>query len=452
MMFPEKFTESLSASLPDGQCQALLRTLDGEPSTSVRFNPYKIHTRPEGDPVPWNRYGFYLASRPQFTLDPVMHAGGYYVQEASSMFVEHIYRECVGEQEQVRILDLCAAPGGKTTLYSTLAGAEGLVVANEPVKQRASALVDNVKRWGIGNVAVTCAEPQHFKGLDDWFDVLAIDAPCSGEGMFRKNSEARQQWSADAVAMCAARQRRIISEAWHTLRPGGILIYSTCTFNRQENEDNVQWIYDNFECEGVGLQCPDEWGIVRGEICGIDTFRFYPHLLRGEGFFAAVMRKAPRKARVQMPRPKREVMSDLQKKQSAILGRWVNQPQYMRFAAIGDSCFGFYRSQFQAIRALAQSFNVIYSGVCMGQLFGDKFRPDHSLALFHDLDTSQAQITELDREHALDFLRKKDPDDLSPYAQGLNLVCFEGLPIGWTKRIGARTNSLLPSAFRIMNL
>lgn len=451
-MFPDKFEDFLRQSLSEQQCEALTAALGKEPETSVRYNPYKISARPQGEPVPWNRYGFYLSERPQFTLDPVMHAGGYYVQEASSMFVEHLYRQTVGEANGTRLLDLCAAPGGKTTLYSTLVGADGLVVANEPVKQRATVLADNVRRWGIGNVAVTCCEPQHFKDLDDWFDVLAIDAPCSGEGMFRKNSQARDEWSADAVAMCAARQRRIISEAWHTLRPGGVLIYSTCTFNRKENEENVRWIYDNFECEGVEIECPEQWGIVRGDVCGIPTFRFYPHMLRGEGFFAAVLRKADRRARMQMPRARREVMTDLQKKQSAILSRWVNQPQFMRFAAVGDNCYGFYRSQFGAVKALAQSLNVIYSGVCMGQLFGDKFRPDHSLALFHDLNVSQAATARLTKEQALDFLRRKDPADINVYEQGLNLVCYDDMPIGWIKRIGGRTNSLLPVGFRIVNL
>ena len=451
-MFPEKFEEFLLQSLTERQARALMLALDGEPATSVRYNPYKVASRPEGEAVPWNRYGFYLPERPQFTLDPVMHAGGYYVQEASSMFVEHIYRQAIGDAEGVRLLDLCAAPGGKTTLYSTLVGADGLVIANEPVKQRASVLADNVRRWGIGNVAVTCSEPQHFKGLDDWFDVLAIDAPCSGEGMFRKNRQARDEWSAENVAMCAARQRRIVSEAWHTLRPGGVLIYSTCTFNRQENEENIRWIYDNFECSGIEIECPEKWGIVKGEVCGIETFRFYPHLLRGEGFFAAVLRKADRRARTTVPKSRREVMTDLQKRQSAILSRWVNQPEYMRFAAIGDNCYGFYRSQFGAVKALAQSLNVIYSGVCMGQLFGDKFRPDHALALFHDLNVSQIQTAELSKEQALDFLRKKEPNDMDVYAQGLNLVCYESMPVGWIKRIGGRTNSLLPAGFRIMNL
>ena len=452
-MFPDKFEEFLLQSLSAQQCRELTSALDREPATSVRYNPYKVSLRPDGKQVPWNRYGFYLDSRPQFTLDPVMHGGGYYVQEASSMFVEHLYRQTVGESDKgIRLLDLCASPGGKTTLYSTLVGAEGLVVANEPVKQRASVLADNVRRWGIGNVAVTCAEPEHFKDLDDWFDVLAIDAPCSGEGMFRKNRQAREEWSAAAVAMCASRQRRIISEAWHTLRPGGVLIYSTCTFNRQENEENIRWIYDNFECCGMEIECPKMWNIVQGEVCGIPTFRFYPHMLRGEGFFAAVLRKADRRARPQMPRARREVMTDLQKKQSVNLSRCVNQPQYMRFAAIGENCYGFYRSQFGAVKALAQSLNVIYSGVCMGQFFGDKFRPDHALALFHDLNVSEFQTSELSREQALDFLRKKDPADIDIYTQGLNLVYCENMPLGWIKRIGGRTNSLLPAGFRIVNL
>lgn len=451
-MFPNRFEEFLLESLTPTQCRELLDSLDGQAVTSVRFNPYKIGSRPEGDCVPWNRYGFYLENRPQFTLDTKMHSGGYYVQEASSMFVEHIYRCAVKEQDSVRLLDMCAAPGGKATLYSTLVGAEGIVVANEPIRQRAAVLADNIKRWGVGNVVVSCNDPQHFKGFDDWFDVVAIDAPCSGEGMFRKNKEARSQWSPETVAMCAARQRRIISDAWDTLRPGGVLIYSTCTFNRMENEDNIKWLYDNFECCGIDIKCPEDWGIVKGDVNGICTFRFYPNRLRGEGFFAAAVRKADRKIKTRTPRPRREIITDLPKKQSALLSRWVNQPQYMRFAAIGDSCYGFYRSQFNAVKMLAESLNVIYSGVCMGQLFGEKLRPDHALALFHDLNTSSVNIADVSEQDALDFLRKKDPKDVRIFAEGLNLVCSDSMPVGWLKRIGGRTNSLLPSSFRIMNL
>jgi 16S rRNA C967 or C1407 C5-methylase (RsmB/RsmF family) len=520
-MFPPEFEKLLSAEAGAGgvggvggvglgasDAEALLAALDGEPVTSVRFNPFKLSAMPEGlEGVPWNRYGAYLAERPIFTLDPAMHAGAYYVQEASSQFVEHIIRQAVdGTTEGLRILDLCAAPGGKTTLYSTLAGTSGLVVANEVIRQRAGVLADNVRRWGVGNVAVSCNEPKDFAPLRHFFDVLAVDAPCSGEGMFRKNREARAEWSVANVELCAARQRRILAEAWDALRPGGVLIYSTCTFNRRENEENVAWLADNFAVEPLEIALPAEWGVessttspaargysaqtlAKGEIPrhdkagwqspqaadgavenpaewgmvaprGIQTFRFYPHRLKGEGFFAAVMRKADGRVKREFPRSKREPLTELTRAESRPLTPWVASPEAMKFARVGDNCYAYYRPQYQAVVALASHLNVIYSGVCMGQIFGGKLRPDHALALFHDLargdgarlPSGLAAVTALTRDEALDYLRKRDPADVERFAEGLNLLTHNDLPIGWIKRIGHRTNTLLPNSFRIVNL
>lgn len=386
-----------------------------------------------------------------------MHAGAYYVQEPSSQFVEHLVREAMGDEdgelpEGMRILDLCAAPGGKTTLYSTLAGPGGLVVANEVIRQRTSVLTDNVRRWGIGNVAVSSGEARDLAAYRHWFDVLAVDAPCSGEGMFRKNPDARGEWSRSNVELCAARQRRILADAWDALRPGGVLIYSTCTFNRRENEDNVSWLAANFAVEPVEIDVPDKWGIEQGEVGEIRTFRFYPHLVRGEGFFAAAMRKADSRLKCETPRARREPLVELNRPESRPLSGWVAAPDAMKFARIGDNYYGFYRPQYQAIAALAGGLNIIYSGVCLGQLFGGKLRPDHALALFHDKARDVAAVTALSREEALDYLRKREFANVSRLADGLNLLTHEGLPIGWTKRIGHRTNTMLPGSFRIVNL
>jgi 16S rRNA C967 or C1407 C5-methylase (RsmB/RsmF family)/NOL1/NOP2/fmu family ribosome biogenesis protein len=444
-MFPTEFAKSADAEL--------LAALDGEPVVSVRYNPFKLEAMPSvGDPVPWNRYGAYLPERPVFTLDPAMHAGAYYVQEASSQFVEHLYRQAVGEMEGVRLLDLCAAPGGKTTLYSTLAGPSGLILANEVIRQRASVLADNVRRWGVGNVAVSCNEPREVAAYRHWFDVMAVDAPCSGEGMFRKNPDARNEWSPAAVEMNAARQKRILADSWDALRPGGVLIYSTCTFNRRENEDNVAWLAANFAVEPIAVEVPEEWGVDQGVVEGIRTFRFWPYKIRGEGFFAAVMRKAGGKVKREAPRSRREGLVGLSRAESRPLTDWVASPDAMKFARAGDNSYALYRPQYGAVESLAGGLNIIYSGVCMGQIFGSKLRPDHALALFHELTPGNAAVSPLSREEALDYLRKREFAEAGRLAEGLNLLTFEGLPIGWTKRIGHRTNTMLPASFRIVNL
>lgn len=470
-MFPPEFAASVSAEL--------LGSLDGEAVTSVRYNPFKLAAMPApggflptGDPVPWCRYGAYLSERPVFTLDPAWHAGAYYVQEASSMFVEHIFRSVIdevlsssphpprrddanrfaGSGYGVRVLDLCAAPGGKTTLYSTLVGAQGLIVANEPVKSRASVLADNVRRWGVGNVAVTSGEPAAFGAYRHFFDVLAVDAPCSGEGMFRKDSNARREWSPSAVEMCAARQRRILAEGWDALRPGGVLIYSTCTFNRRENEDNVAWLLENFDAEPLPIDVPHEWGIITAS-AEASMFRFYPHLLRGEGFFAAALRKGDGRLRRDVPRARREVLTDASTAERRALEPWVAAPEAMRFFRAGENFYAAYRPHYQAIAALAGGLSVIYSGTCLGQLFGEKLRPDHALALGVNLaDNKNFVRTPLDLDRAPDYLRKKEFADVSALAEGLNLLTCNDLPIGWTKRVGHRTNTLLPASFRIVNL
>ena len=255
MTLPAKFVERVLRDLGGTEGAALCAALDAEPPVSVRLNPAKTgaDTLPAGPDaglpvpeaaglpalaiagrVPWCRDGRYLAVRPSFTLDPDFHAGAYYVQEASSQFVGHLLAAV--RTEGARILDLCAAPGGKTTLYASLAGPDGLVVANEIDRRRASVLADNVRKWGTGNVAVTTCEPRALGDFEAWFDVVAVDAPCSGEGMFRKDPDARGEWSEGNVKQCAARQDEILREAWRALRPGGTLVYSTCTFNRDEDE------------------------------------------------------------------------------------------------------------------------------------------------------------------------------------------------------------------------
>ena len=291
----KEFVAQMSAELGDHEAALLVDALMCAPQpTSVRYNPHKVSPLPEGEVVPWcASEGRYLPTRPSFTLDPHFQAGRYYVQEAASMFVGHLLVEALGGEvpRGVRVLDMCAAPGGKTTLYSALVGDRGVVVANEVIRTRALTLADNVMRWGVGNTVVTSNDPSHFGSLEGWFDVVAVDAPCSGEGMFRKSEEARREWSPDNVRLCAARQRRIVADAWKALRPGGVLLYSTCTFNRTENEENMAWLTEEFECEHIGVECPEEWGIVRTRAGVAECFHFYPHRTSGEGLFAAVVRK-----------------------------------------------------------------------------------------------------------------------------------------------------------------
>lgn len=455
--FPQefiKYAEEVSGSEASALLDALAST---QPPVSVRWNPYKTEAPLDEiggvaatDEVPWNRYGRYLDGRPSFTADPLFHAGLYYVQEASSMFVEHVLRGSV-DGEGIRLLDMCAAPGGKTTLYSTLAGPEGVVVANEVIRSRASVLADNVRKWGVGNVVVANNDPAHFAPLREWFDVVAVDAPCSGEGMFRKSPEAVNEWSEDNMRMCAARQRRILADAWEALVPGGLLIYSTCTFNRYENEDNVEWLAQNYDAEDAGIEVPEEWNVARTEAAGIKCFRFFPHRVRGEGFFCAAIRKGGQKGRPHNPRPRKQLFAEVPKKDVAGLKRWVGQPEYMTFAQVGDNVYGYYSGAYSDIRTASESLNALYSGVCMGQLYGGKLKPDHALAMFHDIAAAGTPAAELDIENALRFLRKDNIPNIDALAEGLNLITYRNAPLGWAKRIGHRINNLYPKSLMIIS-
>ncbi|MCC8035865.1 MAG: rRNA cytosine-C5-methylase [Rikenellaceae bacterium] len=450
---PDGFADSLAEILPAGERAELLCALDTPPPAAVRFNPYKLASPPEGEQVPWCRYGFYVdGGRPSFTLDPLHHGGVYYVQEPSSMFIEHIVRQVFPDTQGLRMLDVCAAPGGKTTLLSTLAGLEGLVVANEPVWSRVNILAENIRRWGLGNVAVTANAPSHYAAIKDYFDLVLVDAPCSGEGMFRKNPQARTQWSSRNVAACTVRQKDIIENIWGCLKPGGILIYSTCTFNSHENEHVASWTAENFDCENIGIDYPGHWNIAKGiGPAGGYTLRFYPHKLKGDGFSVSVFRKEGSKVRTKIKPVRKTLLRDLVGREAKEAGRWVEQPQFMRFAAIGDQAYGFYSAVHGDIIRLSEAVNIIYSGIDMGRIIKGDLKPSHALALFHDVNTGEIPGSEVPLETALDYLRKSDIP-AEGFREGYNLVTFSGYPLGWVKRIGGRINNLYPKELRIANL
>ncbi len=449
---PQQFIERLRGEIEDAE--ALFEALDGESPTSVRYNPYKISSPPEGlEPVGWSRYGFYLAQRPSFTLDSAFHAGTYYVQEASSQFVGHILS---GEEiEGARVLDMCAAPGGKSTLYSTLVGLDGLVVANEINRQRAMVLADNVRKWGLGNVVVSNNDTSHLAQFEAWYDVVAVDAPCSGEGMFRKMEEAREEWSDANVRVCSERQSEILRNAWRALKPGGLLIYSTCTFNTVENEGVLREFLEYAQDEVVSSQrveCEAEWGVVSSEVGPFQCFRFFPHRAKGEGLFAAVARKSyDVGGRTKLPKSRKSIFSSLDRVALKEVTRWVEQSELMYFTYVGDTVYGYYAAQADNVKRLAESLTVIYSGVAMGQIFKGKLKPDGALALFVGLNREVVGVAELDNTDILSYLRKAEVSAELFDCEGINLVCSQsGDAVGWVKRVGRRVNNLYPNSLRIL--
>lgn len=449
---PEGFKERMRRELGVVEAEALFLALDTPSSVAIRLNPAKsCEGVVEGTPIPWSRNGRWLAERPSFTLDTAFHAGCYYVQEAASQFIAYIIE---GEElKGKRVLDMCAAPGGKSTIYSTAVGNDGLVVANEYVRSRANILADNARKWGMGNMLVTNNAPEHIAQFEGWFDVVAVDAPCSGEGMFRKEEVARQEWSEDAVRMCAARQLSILREAWRSLAEGGLLIYSTCTFNRDEDEGVLERLLAEVGediAESNRIDVDDSWGVVKGMVGPFQIFRFFPHRCNSEGLFVAVARRSgvvPKRT----PKPRKRVMQEVDKASRAELMRWVEEPQEMTFAMVADTIYGYRSSQYKAVQALSESLTAIYSGVAMGQVFKGKLKPDWALSQYVGLHRDVVAVAELSEEDALAYLRKQE-FAVAPLAEGVNLITAEGRALGYAKRVGARCNNLYPNSLKILNM
>lgn len=466
MELPRTFVERVLRDLGTTEGEALCRALDGEACVSIRVNPAKAEGLRGEQParvsevlpmltaagrVPWCADGFLLAGRPSFTFDSDFHAGAYYVQEAASQFVGCLLQGV--PTFGARILDLCAAPGGKTTLYASLVGRGGLVVANEIDRRRASVLADNVRKWGTGNVVVTTCEPHVVCDCEAWFDVVAVDAPCSGEGMFRKDPAARGEWSENNVRQCAARQDDILREAWRALRPGGTLIYSTCTFNRDEDEGSLErmlaWAGDEAAAP-YPVDVDPAWGIVEGEVGPFRTFRFFPHRTVGEGFFAAVARKAPdAPGRQRLPKGRRSMVAPADRASAGELRRWVREPDRMIFGTVAGTGYAWYGEQAEAVKTLSEALPVICSGVALGQLFKGRLKPDPALAFFDGLERGAVPVAGLDDEQALRYLRRQEVA-AGALAEGVNLVTARGRALGFAKRIGARVNNMYPNSLRIL--
>jgi len=289
IVFPEDFINLLKASV--GPAEKVLEALGEPPSVSVRLNPSKLRECPfpDAQPVPWSPFGYLLKERPVFTLDPLFHAGCYYVQDTSAMFVGHVFRQLLPMMEPgATVLDLCAAPGGKSTdLAASMRECWGdafSLLANEVMRNRFGVLRSNLDTWGDPRTGCVSRDPSAF-GDSPLFDAIVADVPCSGEGMFRKDAQAVAEWSLQTVEFCAARSRRILRDIWPTLKPGGFLVYSTCTFNHFENDDTVEWIASEL---GADILPPKDFPPAVTTRCGQVLL---PGLVPGEGQYVAALRK-----------------------------------------------------------------------------------------------------------------------------------------------------------------
>ncbi len=438
---------------------------------SIRVNRDKCDKPVDGEPIPWSSKGVYLKRRPTFTFDPLFHAGCYYVQEASSMFVEQVLRTYVNDP--VVMLDLCAAPGGKSTHVRSLLPEGSLLVANEVMRNRSQVLAENLIKWGHPEVIVTNNDPADFTDLTALFDVILTDVPCSGEGMFRKDAVAVNEWSEDNVQICWQRQRRILADVWPSLKPGGILIYSTCTYNSEEDEENVAWIARELGAEVLEVPTQPEWNITGNLIGqGFPVYRFMPHKTKGEGFFLAALKKVCHSERSEesvsdkqsVHRFFADAQNDKKKKpkkqkdakanaKAPVVPRELTQsllrPEAFYIEARAIDFIAFPKAHKETYTLLQQSLRIIHAGITLGTTKGKDIIPDHSLAMSTALAKEAFPQAELTYEQAIAYLRKEAVMLDASVPRGYVLLTYQQVPLGFAKNIGNRANNLYPQEWRI---
>lgn len=444
MKLPEAFSLQMQHILGE-EYQAFVSSLSEPAPVTIRLNKRKkiAESILPQEGVLWHPDAHYLAERPVFTLDPAFHAGAYYVQEASSMFVAEAIQQTTDLGRSLRVMDLCAAPGGKSTLLASLLNDKSLLIANEVIKSRVGVLKENLEKWGFPNYIVSNHDPEEMIDLEGFFDVVLTDAPCSGEGLFRKDPNAMHEWSENNVQLCSARQKRILQAAAMLVAPGGILCYSTCTYNEKENESNAQWLTQVADFEHVKLKIPTEWRIVEKKY----GYQFFPHKVKGEGFYLSVFRKT----RGEKQEAKGKIkLNRLPQKKIEILKEWLQAPDAFDYyekpdgqiVGIPDTLSNEYAVIFRALQKRS-------SGLEIGQFKGSDFIPSHNLALSTTI-AKDLPAVELSKEDALKFLKRESLGvDLSGQPKGWLLARYQGLNLGFMKVIGDRINNYLPKEWRI---
>ena len=364
------------------------------------------------------------------------------------MFLEVALKQCAGSLENIRVLDLCGAPGGKSTHLSSLIGQGSLLVSNEVIRMRAVVLAETLTKWGATNALVTQNDPALFGKLSGYFDIILVDAPCSGEGMFR-SKVAVDEWSVENSAHCSERQKRILMDVWPALKENGILIYSTCTFNPGENEENIKWLLTKHEAECVPIDIGTSHGIVEIDYQGINGYGFHPGMVTGEGFFLSVVRKNGKQDSFNI-RGQRRAELKLSVKDKEITENWTSfsKDNLLKW---GDEIFAV-PCEIGEYTHLFQNLKVIKAGTKLAVVKNSDFLPSHELALSHKLKRDVFPVSDIDLNRAMAFLRR-DNFVLPDAPKGWNLLAYQGVAMGFVKNIGSRVNNYYPVEWRIrMNL
>lgn len=422
----------------------LLAALDEPATVSVRANTLKgAYPKADARRVPWCESGFYLSSKPLFAADPAWHQGMYYVQDASSMVyaeaVRRVYKRFFDGVSGLRYLDACAAPGGKTGCAVEALPADAFVVANELDRHRANILVENMTRTGAVNVAISSTDAARFGAVASSFDIIAVDAPCSGEGMMRKEPEAVSQWSQTLISECADRQRYILRNIWPALKPGGVLLYSTCTFNRMENEETASFIVSELGGEAVDLGLDDFAGVLPG-------YRFTPGFIEGEGLFIAAFRKTDGDASSAKKKKKRIIIPS---RPSAFVSSVLNTDGLSE-VSYGGAQWVVPEAHADFVDTLSGATGLLRPGLCVATVKGRDLVPTHDLALSVLLRRDSFPVFELDYRSAISYLRGEGFSEMpSGLPRRYVLAEYSGRPLGFVKNVGRRANNLYPDPWRL---
>lgn len=446
----------------------LLKNLDGVPGydeaafvsvhqereqiSSIRLNPLKPTSSPlpyELIPIPWCETGFYLSSRPAYIFDPLIHGGAYYVQEASSMFLEQALKQHTDLSKPLRVLDLCAAPGGKSTLIQSLISAESLLVTNEIIRTRVSILEENMVKWGASNTVVVSNDPEEIgRSLKEYFDIIVVDAPCSGSGLFRREPELIREWSDANVELCSKRQRRILADIFPALKQNGLLIYSTCSYSAEEDEEIADWLREEYDVTSLTLTHHPAWNIVEShsEKHGIAGYRFFPYNTKGEGFYLSCFRKNGGEE-TNYKAPKKSRLQSLSKNELPVVEPWVKK-EGLDFWKQNELVSAIPENFSTDLQLLAASIYIKNAGVLLGKITPKELIPDHALALSRIVSEEIVGIS-LKKEEALQYLKKEEVK-VQNSGKGWSLVQYEGLNLGWVKLLQNRINNYYPKEWRIL--
>mgnify|MGYP001090406533 CR=1 FL=1 len=445
-LFAERMRNQLGAGFDDFEA-----AMHESSTVAVRIHPQKWKGELSLDKIPWCDSGYYLDQRPLFTADPWFQGGAYYVQEPSSMFLEQAFG-AIRLPDQSTILDMCAAPGGKTTHLLSLMKPDDLLVSNEVIRSRAVVLQENVQKWGYPNVVVTQNDPQDFVLLKAFFDLVVVDAPCSGEGLFRKDPAALNEWSPGNAALCAARQKRIVSEAWKCLKPGGCLIYSTCTFNPEENEGNLRWLEEQSAAEGVEIKTDPAWNMETIRTGKMTGYQFFPHRLKGEGFFISVIRKSGNSENELPGKFSGKIKNNIPLKVKEILNNWIIPEYTGEFLTGNEEYCIFPASRLATLSFLGKGLNIIQSGIPVASGPETKLNPHPALAYSSVFNRQAFPELPVRLTDAFRYL-KKEVIPVMNSEKGWILVTYRDIPLGWIKNIGTRANNYFPKEWRIrMNI